>query len=111
MMPLGRLSSMAIIVIMWASGMVAARRRGLPRSGQMVFTGSMLALLLIDLWPLGAVPHGAQIPAAFWLFFFAAMPALIGWSLHRRGLTRAFIPLALGLSAVWLGMMYGRTLG
>ncbi len=101
----------AIILVAWATGMAFARKRGRRRAEQVLFTITMFVMLAIGLWPARFVPITARIPTAFWILFLAAWLALIGWRFHRRGLTLAFIPLALGLSAMWFGLLFISSLG
>ena len=102
---------LAIILVAWAIGMAIERKRGLSRAAQIIFTITMLAMFAIGPLTRHGMLPAVRISAVGWCTFSLALLGVIGWSFHKRGLTRAYIPLAAGLSAILASIFFRHSLG
>jgi hypothetical protein len=98
-----------IPVVFWAIGIPAARKRGLGAT--ILWTGTILAMIGIDLLFQHGLPVAVHLPTILSFFLCVAILASIGWGFHKRGRTKAFIPLAAGVTAILVGMFFQSSFG
>src|SRR5260370_1499644 len=98
-------------IFMWVSGILLARKRGISRNLQFIFTLVILGGTAGDIL-LGLPPHG-HIEFPYWVGLVAWLGALVfaGFWLLRKKHLQAYIIFALGMSLVVLPIFFERRLG
>jgi hypothetical protein len=98
--------SPALTALMWAGGIVIARRRGVPTMAQVLFTLVMFGIATGDLlFEQGMFP-ALSLPRALNFVLWLAVLVAVGRSFYKRGMTKAYAPLAVGISIVFICMLF-----
>src|SRR5712691_3280601 len=97
-------------IVMWVSGILLARKRGISRKLQLIFTLVILGGAVGDIL-LGLPPHG-HIELPYWVGLVAWLGALVfaGFWLLRNKRLQAYLIFALGMSLVVLPIFFERHL-
>ncbi len=93
---------LAITIVIWGTGMFIARRRQLPVKGQILFTLAILAMSFPALLLRNKLSLPMRVSLLSIIFVFAAALFWVGRGFYRRKRIPEFLPLACGMSLVFL---------
>ena len=93
---------LAITIVIWGTGMLIARRRQVSVKGQIVFSLAMLAMSFLPLLLRTRVSLPMRVSLLSIIFVFAAALFWVGRGFYRRKRIPEFLPLACGMSLVFL---------